>query len=138
MGWDIDKEGSSDRSDRLPVGTWEVEVTKVAKAKDTKNGDRQILVVFTSEDGREAVFFAPVEGKARFKAAQLMKGLGYTSKMIEDRKLAPDHLLIQAIADDVLVGNRCRIEITKREGSDFLDVRILPPIAVKTSDEVPF
>lgn len=140
MGWDIDKEGTSDRGERLPPGVHEVEIIKAVKAKDTKNRDRQLLVVFADDNGREALFFAPVEGAARFKSAQLMKGLGYTTQMIEARKLAPDHLLIQAVADELLVGNRCTIEISKKEGSDFLDVRVLPMTAKPTgvTGDVPF
>ena len=133
MGWDIDNEGNSNRGEPLPVGVHDVEIIKAVKGKDTKAGDRQVLVVFSDDEGREAAYFAPIEGPARFKAAQLMKGLGYTTAMIEEARFQPDHLTIEAVAKQWLVGNRCRIEVTKKPDRDFLDVRVLPAATPRTS-----
>jgi hypothetical protein len=133
MGWDIDNEGNSNRGEPLPVGLHDVEIIKAVKAKDTKAGDRQVLVVFNDSEGREAAYFAPIEGPARFKAAQLMKGLGYTSAMMDEARFQPDHLIIESVAKQWLIGNHCRIEVTKKPNLDFLDVRVLPAATPRAS-----
>jgi hypothetical protein len=128
MAWNIDEEAArGDKAEMIPAGpAVDLRIAKVMPAKKpTRGGDRQIHVVFEDTDAREAMLTYQVEGKARWKLAALLKGLGYSSKDMEAAGFEPTMLLTKEIAnqwlkDRTLVGD---VSYRQYEGKDYADVK---------------
>jgi hypothetical protein len=129
--FDIDKLAEEGEfAEKIPPGQG-VDL-RIAKAKDhgkpSKNGDRQLRVVFEDMECREAMTIYQVEGKAVWRLAVLLKSLGYSSNDMKEAGLTPVMLLNSDAAEYWLKGKTLKADVAY-DTKGYSDIKPLLPKA---------
>lgn len=140
-------------AEKLPPGTHRVKIARILTAKrggtgfkNKSDGSRKILMVLEDEAFREAMYDAPVEGRALWKMNALLKACGHQSETMNNAGVEYVDFLDQKIAEQWLLHHVINIEIEDRTndaGQTFTDVRIVnqkksAPPTPTADDDIPF
>lgn len=105
----------------IPDGTHRVTITKIIHAGKgneefmTKNGDKQMLVIFADAGGREAPEYFTLNAAAGFRVAKLAAAAGLDLEKMEASNITPESFGDTTFAEKNLLGRELTIEVGSRE-----------------------
>lgn len=134
--WTTDDEGDTAQ---LPAGVHSVQIKRIQYGSKgggpfvSKKGDPQIMVVFSDEEGREAVSMFTLSNGAAWTLRHLLKRFGADVDAMTAQGIEPKHIANASVGDTWLVGLFGAIDVNWPEGSKYPDVepvRLDAPVVV--------
>lgn len=121
---EANKEGT--QTEKLPDGTWQVEIVKVIHGKkdgpkfESKGGDRQIMVVFADANEREIGCMYTLSGKAGWALAKLLDAASLNLDKMSAAGITPERFADEEFANKNLIGRKLVIEVkTEKPGDKY-------------------
>ena len=114
--WKAAAEKESRETEKLPAGQHRVTIAKVIHgSKDgpfvSQKGDRQILIVYTDREGREASSMYTLSEAAAWAIARVLDVSGANLQKMTERGITPEAFADEAFANANLVGRSLFIDV---------------------------
>jgi hypothetical protein len=140
MAFDWEKASTqegSDYAERIPSGVHDVQIkrllfgSKKGGAFKSRDGDPQIMLIFSDLEGREASQMVTLLDKAGWVLARLLSAAGADMARMKADGVLPRDFANQEFARANLVGRRVRAEVKYKRGGDGKEYADVTPIRTR-------
>lgn len=140
MAYDWEKAATQeggDYAERIPAGVHDVEIRRVlfgskkGGAFRSRDGDPQIMLIFSDREGREASQMVTLSDKAGWVLARLLSAAGADMKRMKADGVLPRDFANQEFARANLVGRRLRADIQYKRGGDGKEYADVTPVRTR-------
>jgi hypothetical protein len=134
FSWKDKAEGN--RAPKLPPGQMALTISRILfTGKDEQplkstNGDPQIRLIYTSEEGQEGMQTVTLSESAAFVLAGILKAIGCNLEEMDADKVTPSHFARPSFASAQLLGKSFKAQVDYKENSQYPDITPMGPATV--------
>lgn len=141
--WDDAAKGKGgNRAPKIPAGQQQLEIKDVVFGKrdggafKSKDGDPQILIVFTDGKGNEAAQMYTLSQKAAFTLAKLLAASGADTKKMTEKGITPDKFSDPRFGTAQLKGRKLTADVQyERSEKDGKEYARIEPLRTDSSNQ---